>query len=366
MIINKNHIYILLLPLFFLLGSNLFFLSLIFCSLYIVISVKFLDKINIKQIVFYLFTLLFLIFFYFSNHEYITNYDVAMKILIYFLLSFMVFLCVSSSFYSEDLMEKIIFSFFLGACFRVFITVVYSYFTSDKYGYGLIFDPLRGYETNSPGYSNTLIIPTCFFIYCFSKRYFKIISIIIVIFSFCSAVFLGGRFFFVGIVIFSISSLFFLNGTRKVHFLMIFISILLIILFYFNGNEMIHFLIERFLSGGSNSNRISHLKDGFNLLLEHPLGSFFVPTSVESTHWFHNIYLDVGKVGGILLVLCLILINLYSFVNLFLFNNRVWFLLSIISILVMGQDVILEGNYNIFLSYIFISSVPFFLKYQYK
>jgi hypothetical protein len=128
-----------------------------------------------------------------------------------------------------------------------------------------------------------------------------------------------------------------------------------------SSSILIHFnrLITRFNESGLSSSRFDLYILGLNSLLISPLGGFS-PKLIYDTNWFHNIWLDIARLGG-WFSLGLLLISFLYLIKAFCYKRKhkkfgfaVW--LCFIAQLIMLQDVVLEGNYRIFIVF-YLSSI---------
>lgn len=266
--------------------------------------------------------------------------------------------------------EHVIFlsAYILGVGVDQSILVSYSYWIDfDRYGYGLLLDPYSGKEVNSPGASNLLAM--CFgyfFPLAMAKRYRKVTFVfcIILLGIICMLAFqLKARSFVVVLLmtLFITPFLFFrLWGGLKRYALMCASSGSLL-LGYFLGSPGGEQFLARFSSLHSNT-RIKLLLEGVPDLFKHPLGGFLPPKDIYDGIWFHNLFLDIGRIAGWVGVLGLF--SSLFLLGYFVYRKRIWrqrefplyIWTSFICFTLMMQDVVIEGSFQLLLAF-FIASV---------
>ncbi|EFH1078881.1 hypothetical protein BF124_004833, partial [Escherichia coli] len=116
-------------------------------------------------------------------------------------------------------------------------------------------------------------------------------------------------------------------------------------------------IFERFGSEGLKSARFELIQDGITKFLIHPLGGFTPNVSEYSGYWYHNIYLDSARVAGVISLIPFILSNLIVLISYLGYRNyrkrikNPYFFISLITLIIMCQDVVLEGNMMLLISY---------------
>jgi hypothetical protein len=261
---------------------------------------------------------------------------------------------------TQDIQFRLIATYIFGLGSDALVMVGYSYWVdSARYGYGLLLNPFNGKESNSPGTSNTLSIMAALLIYyLFQKQTLvkRLAVIVLMIITLVAAFFLGGRTFFIILAISFLIMLFF--GIKQSQIPKFFLYGAVFIVFGLTLISSIDFMHEKLeitlqrLSFGLESNRFLHYSHGMNIFLDYPFGGFSVDAGIENTEWFHNIFLDNARIGGWFPVLSLIFAMLYIGSTLIFKKSQYLlfgYLLVIISFLIMQQDVILEGNFRVFI-----------------
>lgn len=318
-----------------------------------------------KRMCFASLVLMVYVLLFYSRPEYITNADYKYKIFVFFIF-YVIYLFQIYSLFGRVAEPSIVKCLMWSIYIKLFCICVYSLYLGD-YGYGLIYDPFAREEVNSPAYSNQLSICLVYFLlmtFSTTTRH-RWIYLLFLSVGIYFGFFLGGRFLFVALL-FSMVLLFFKLRLRTA--IIVFMCMLLIsisIYFLSENNYYISFMLERFSSGGSNSLRFLHIIDGIEQLILNPLGGFFVNPAIEDTHWFHNLVLDSAKVFGYVILMPLfIMIFVFGLSSIKGYYDKNFFYLSIMSIVllvVMMQDVVMEYNIILLMLY-FLFSCDLFLK----
>ena len=179
-----------------------------------------------------------------------------------------------------------------------------------------------------------------------------------------SAIYLGGRAFF---IVAFLSLLFLLNKKQLilVLFVVLFVSIGLLVSQSGRNNlvflNSVDFIINRFVNW-QDTGRGLLFKDGMLKIFISPIGGFTVNNDLIRTKWFHNLWIDVARLGGWFALVDLLLLNLSFMMP--VVNKRInhplgkyFYILSIATLAIMFQDVIIEGNFRVFLMYVLSSTL---------
>lgn len=257
----------------------------------------------------------------------------------------------------------LIVSYILGLGVVPLITAGYSYFFNEgNYGRGLVFNPVTGSTTNSPLVSNNLALLTSMLIYFLFKINNVLLKTLVLACVGSLAflgVFLGGRTYFIIISLAFLYQLLFGKHYKKIKTLLtiIFLLMIFVLLFWEQATflqEKINYLGNRFEAGITSGDvRFFLIADGFNQLLIHPLGGYEVDRSISSVRWFHNIFIDMGRLGGwipvFLLVAFVVYVLLRSSTRFFVMRdtNRFFLMLFFLSFLLLQQDIGIEGDYRV-------------------
>ncbi|MDE9621220.1 hypothetical protein [Citrobacter portucalensis] len=255
--------------------------------------------------------------------------------------------------------------FILGIFMRAEFVVIYSFLEpSGVYGYGKLLDPFSHEEINSPGISNSLAIVFMYFVVAFKANTFnkRILLTLLYPLLLLSSIFLGGRTFFI-IAIISLLYQYSRNINLKatIWFCLISVGALITFSLIFKDlpifDKYFNLVFERFGSEGLKSARFELIQDGITKFLMQPMGGFTPYASEYSGNWYHNIYLDSARVAGFIPLIMFLfsnLILLFSYLKYKKQNRKVknpYFFLSILTLIVMCQDVVLEGNMMLLICY---------------
>lgn len=356
--LNNQYLYFL----FFLLGFNKFILYLPAAILYLLLLNK---KWQINKS-FFLFTslnILAIIFVFFLGHNRMTLEEPLRLFIVFF------FMIIVSGFLIQNKSQKIqinlLYCYILGLGSEAITIAGYTYIFNDgSYGYGNIYDPFSQKEINSPITSNNLSILASlllFYLFNFNKKFLsKILTTFLLLIIIALAIFLGGRTFFVILLfalLYSVSRPLTIN---KLVLICIFIISLLLASYYISDFINIDFILKRF-EKGLESSRFSLYQEGFQKFWQYPFGGYSIDPPL-TTKWFHNIFLDMGRLAGwipvILFSISLAYVVLKSYKKIFFANANYNFviLMSLVSFLILQQDTSIEGDYRAYIV-LFLSSI---------
>ncbi len=344
-------------PAFLALGFGPYFLYLPLFALYFLLKANGVGDIKIKKQYLVLASLLFvsIIPLYVVGHQVITleNPLRAMAAAL-----FMIIL-VGFAFQTQkkDIQYELLLLYVFGIGLSAVVISVYSYgLDPEYYGYGRVIDPLSGRESNSPRVSNNLAIFGSLLLYFMFVRHSWLIKTFLfgafLAISFL-AIFLGGRAYFL-VIILAMLFLLAVDSRIKAYLTFIFMSIagagIAVVVSSVGAlDEYIGFILSR-ASTTLVDVRFDLYKDGFINLLHYPFGGFSVDPDISSTKWFHNVFLDNARLGGWFPVIFLVVSMVYiSWGALVARGRYIVFasLLFFVSVVVMQQDVVVEGNFNL-------------------
>jgi len=262
--------------------------------------------------------------------------------------------------------------YILGLFIQSMSIVIYSFILDPvHYGYNFVITPFGGGIINSPSVSNLLAVVFSFFFYflLYGKNKITIVvSYIIVVSSFIGAIYLGGRAFF---IITACAILFYIvfhknNNVLKIllyiALLFILITITTIIVFQGIDKDFVGFLTGRFLSI-HNSRRIDLYVYGIIMIPNYPFGGFTVDQNIAPVASLHHFILDSARVAGWIPVIIFISALFYLGRKVFSIKHKTEYLLPIcliiVTLLLMSQDVVLEGNYRLLIVFTYASVILF-------
>lgn len=333
--------------------------------IYLGFTLKDYIKLKVKK-TFFIFLILNLVFIFMSyligsNNMKIDNpyYSLSLLMISAILITFI-------SYKERDNILSLIVFYALGMFVLSIIVIAYSYFEDPiRYGYGKLLDPFNMVEVNSPGYSNNLAVVFIVFLYYYflNKNIFsKLVSISIIVVSLLGALFLAGRTFFFITGLFLLFFLFTIFSRKNMMLLIATVIIISfsVMYFYEDIESSMAFTIER-LSEGSKSNRFRHWEDALPKILTHPMGGFHINQMIENTSWLHNLWLDTARTSGWIPLIALLSSNIFILYLLIksLKKDKDFFILLLMvfmSLLIMFQDVVLEGNWRILMFYYIVVS----------
>lgn len=357
MIIHKHKIWFILNCLLFIsIGFNLSLFYIPILLLHFLFFILNGFKIKINKGYFYGFILMFislgLTYFIGGDSMKNENKEIVFIILLLFISYAGYFLQLS------DIRETLILlsSFVFGLWLKSMIIVISSYsLDSAIYGYGKLYDPLSNIEINSPAISNSLSLCAVFSLFLLTlvknRFFYKNMLLLAIVLTIFSGVYLGGRTFFLIIAF----GCFFIFWEKKSIYIFIKYTLLFVVLFfvlghYYDFSEKIAFMTERF-DNGLSSHRFEHYISALKSIPYYPLGGFKIDRTIENTYWLHNFLLDVARTSGWLPFFTFIMYFTFVFILYFsakvkYMENKIGMFMYILTIVVMMQDVILEGNYQ--------------------
>lgn len=282
---------------------------------------------------------------------------------------FIFILCISGFLLqnqSKKTQSNLLSFYILGLGIESTIIAGYSYLFNDgTYGYGNLYNPFSQKEINSPVTSNNLsILASLLLFYLFNlNKYFlsKISTVFLLLIIIALAVFLGGRTFFIILFFALLYSVIRPLTLNKLALISILTVGLLLVSTYISEFINIDFVLKRF-EKGLESKRFLHYQHGISEFFKHPLGGYTIDESIEKTRWFHNIFLDMGRLGGWipvgLFTLSLIYVALKSCKKILFANTHYNFaiLMFLISFLILQQDISIEGDYRAYIV-LYLSSI---------
>ncbi len=315
----------------------------------------------------YLVLVLIYIFGFLLNTSYLTLDDPVLSICKYALQLLIVFFM----FTLRPDGDLIIFSkaFSISLIFKCFIIISFSYYlsetTNDYYGYGRLFNPIQGIDVVSPKVALALCVALSLYTLILNDRF--LINILLVSISFFMFNFIQSR---TSIVISSFLLVYLIfksyrtiSFNRKITFLM-FLSIIILLLMLYYGyiqSDQLNDSVSdnRLMESGLQSKRYLHWADGVQKLIYNPFGGFSIDERIEYIHHFHNLFIDSARIYGwvaFLLVLYLIVSGFYFIMKKKrLFSDFINYVISyFVVVLIMMQDVIIEGNFQVFISWVLI------------
>lgn len=265
---------------------------------------------------------------------------------------------------SVDKMRGMVVFLVLGVGGEALTSILYSYYMDPiLYGYGLLYNPIMDREINSPGAALKVSLLASMFMWFFfeKKRIFiKLFFLIGIIILSIFAAWLASRAYFVVVIIaFIIAFVLLINIKRALNALVVLLIAIFITPFTLDVLDISIFNQLNRLEGGLESARFLLWKDGFNKLLSHPFGGFSVDQEIDPVDWFHNIFIDAGRLAGWLPIFGLFLFLNYVFYLFLLNRNKHTFFAGfvfVVTFVLAQQDVVVEAMIR-FIIILFFSAI---------
>lgn len=348
--------------LFLLLGFNKFIFYVPATALYLLVFNK-QWQVNKSFFIFALINICVIIFIFLLGYDRMTSEE-PLKLFIVFL-----FIIIATGFLIQNrpkkIQTKMLTYYIIGFGFQASIIAGYSYLFNDgSYGYGNLYNPFTQEEINSPITSNNLsILASLIIFYLFNQSGFirKFLLTLILLIVSGLGIFLGGRTFFIILFFALLYSVIRPLTFNKLTIIFILTAGLLLVSTYISDFINIDFILKRF-ERGLESKRFLHYQHGINEFFKHPLGGYTIDESIEKTRWFHNIFLDMGRLGGWIPVglfsLSLVYVALKAYKKMLFADTHYNFaiLMLLISFLILQQDISIEGDYRAYIV-LYLSSI---------
>jgi hypothetical protein len=223
-------------------------------------------------------------------------------------------------------------------------------------GYGLLLNPFTNKEVNSPPWALMLAAGSYVLVQWGMSKGLLTKLLVWVVFCFVVAlgVFLSSRAFVV-LQFCSIVLLIFFNRRGSSFLYMLLGAGLAIGLFLVWGDSLIEYT-DRY-GKGLESGRWALLAEGVSKLMLHPLGGFEPNYVYHKARHYHNFWLDTARIGGLLPFLLSLALSFYCLFKSYGVSKLEGASLVVgahlLFLLIMFQDVILEGNWRIMVAYYF-------------
>ena len=360
----KNNRIFLISLIFFQVGFGWYFIhsSLLFFLLYLLLYNKSYFSLKLyKQ--YYYFSIIFfislLLLFVIGSRHMTLSFPDQNYIMLFYVTSMLSWII-----YKEKSIKNIIlfiFIYLLGLYIYSLSVVLYSYFQNPYlYGYGLLLNPFNMQEVNSPSFSNNLLLTTIgfyFILRSIKNQNYRFILWCMIFIAVFAAAFLGGRTYFILLAFY----IFIFNYKAFISVkAFIYLSFISLLVFYLSTNyHIFDFILLRFDEQGlDTNNRLNLAIYGISRLLDYPFGGIIIP-SFYGHPWFHNLWLDIFRVSGLLPLLLFLSTNL-QILYIYLKQSRrtlfvqMLFVYILICMLIFSQDIIIEGNISPLYLYSFL------------
>ncbi|WP_222860673.1 hypothetical protein [Vibrio cholerae] len=238
---------------------------------------------------------------------------------------------------------------FIYGMFCYSLPIVLISLTKGGYGYGSLYNPWTQMEMNSPSVSNDLALIASYMILFGSSKQ-RILHLFLLSLVIISGVYVGGRTFIFVVVVCLFLSCY--TNLRAKQLVLVFPMIITSVIFVFiTGLDKV--LFSRFYEMGLESARFDLIIQALIYIPSYPYGGFEPSVYSYDGEWFHNFYLDTASTSGWYPLSVSIFFT--AFIAKVVFRHyKVSFLFFFLTIvLIMSQDVIMEGNLKPFLLFIF-------------
>lgn len=360
--VNKINNFILFIC-FFSMGFLIFKLTILMFVFYFILNSEkiFKKKLAVPEFVVFIILLFLTILFYLIskvNGYYLDNIDKTepIAVITFCLVGGLIFIL-------SDFNEKknIVISLIAGYGFYCLFVVAYNFYILDIASvYANVYNPFSQSYENSPKFANLLILFSILIFYSFKeldKFFLKILMIILFLFTFHMGIVTGSRSFL--LVNFLFLLYFIIKSNKK--YLLFFLSLIFPFVFIFFSNfDYEDFVVfQRLSEDGLESSRWDLYSAATTQIINHPFGGGLIDKNIFGTSWYHNFFLDIGRMSGIFPLICFAFI--YGICLIRAFNSDDLFLkiMFFSCFLIMQQDVIFSGIYGIFIISFFLCILLF-------
>lgn len=310
-------------------------------------------KLSKKVTIYTLLIIVFLLLFLFNIDELRLNQPI-FSILKYILLILLALFL--SGFSDTRYISIFLSSLCIFILLNAYITIIYSYilFSTENMnvGYGFLLNPIHGVYTPSPKVALQMLFSTATLTIFFNTKNMLSFTIITIGLIFC--LYIQSRTTFILLIFLFLLFVYkTLKLSKNTFMLTLVISMTLIITLLLMNDTLILYSQElgesRVTSSILGSKRYLHWADGVEKLFLNPLGNFTTDPNIEKVYFFHNIVLDSARIYGWLAIFLLSYFFIFTFNTVINTKNLNMLILLFIYILVLSQDVIIEGNFYLFL-----------------
>jgi hypothetical protein len=330
---------------------------------------------NVPLLFFLILSILYFGTTFFPGHVYMTlksPFSTFMQCIFYVLT---IFITIGSE-KNSKVRVQLLFTFMSGLFFYSITVIAYSYLKNPVfYGYKFLFNPYANSSNSSTTFSNNValtFIGGIVGIMHFKGALIRLLFLIMMILSLLSVFFVSGRTFIFVVVVFLFLFCLYQNTLKyKIYSMMLILFVIfsVYVLYSYILPESIiakfdKSMINRLPSLWSENNpRYKLWKEGFLRIFEYPFGGY-MPMSVHQ-YWFHNIWLDTARVGGLLPLGLFFSLNAFTAYFLVLhrrdIKNVSILLLAIASLMILGQDLVIESSNRIITLYFYLLLNFYFL-----
>jgi len=252
---------------------------------------------------------------------------------------------------SLEMQNKMLIAYLTGI---VMLSVYIFYYSLFRYpyltGYGSVYNPLSGDIMNSPGLSNIFCVGVILALFASSDKngiLVRVLKSLYIVSLIWGGVILAGRAFF---VITGFIFVYYFYRRRVLSYLHVAVFFVVMYLLFSFGldvyDEKFLLIFDRFSDNGLESPRWALLAQGVDDLWSYPFGGMSpdVSRTGYGGTWFHNIFLDLGRISGVLPVLMLIFFVSFVFMYVWRFRDDVLrefaVITFLVSLIIGMQDVV--------------------------
>ncbi len=250
--------------------------------------------------------------------------------------------------------NKMLIAYLAGIVMLSVYVFYYSYFHYPYLtGYGMVYNPFVGDFVNSPTWSNIFCVGVVLALFASSDKsgiLVRVLENLYIVSLFWGGVIMAGRAFFVITGFIFVYYLYRRRVVNYLHFAVFFVVIYLLFQFGLDVyDEKLLLFFDRFSDNGLESARWYLLAQGVNDLWHYPFGGMLPDYSSTGYGgiWFHNIFLDLGRISGFLPVLMLVFFVSFVFMYVWRFRDDVLrdfaVITFLVSLIIGMQDVVFDS-----------------------
>jgi hypothetical protein len=352
-----------------------FSLFVLYASLYLTKKDVIICVTNVPLLLFLILSILYFSTTFFPGHVYMTLEKPVSTFAqcIFYVLA--IFMTIGSE-NSSKVRVQLLFTFMSGLFFYSITVIAYSYLKNPVfYGYKYLFNQYAKSSNSSTTFSNNValtFVGGITGILHFKGGLIRFSFLLMMILSLLSVFFVSGRTFIFVVIVFLFLFCLFQNSLKyTLYSLALFLLVILssYLLYHYVLPELIvekfdRSMIRRLPSLWSENNpRFKLWKEGFFRIFQYPSGGY-TPMTVNQ-YWFHNIWLDTARVGGVLPLGLFFSLNAFTAYFLVIHRKNIKnvsiLLLAVASLMILGQDLVIESPNRIITLYFYLLLNFYFL-----
>lgn len=327
--------------------TPLFFIYIIYVLLFI--NIKF----NKASIFYFLVALLYISYTFSLGNSYLDQWHLTMLTQLISLVA--VFLIVSTN--SSVHLVQFIRCFILGVGLHVSILFAATMSVDPLLiGRNLLYSPIAQELVGTSAQSNYLSLVACLILYqaAIQRNAFSLLaSLSCFTLILIAGASMAGRAFFLAIAVFGLLIGAHYASLKRTIITLVFLFVSIFLALSFFGH-IVEPIFNKFEAGLSTL-RFEHWEYGLNVAPDYPFGGFEVNQAIEEIGSFHNIFLDSARMGGfgsVMLILILLMPTALLLKRKIVGNFDFVYAISLVCVLIMMQDVVIEGSYKILIIYL--------------